>query len=71
MMDDQYKLHRFQEKEVVRWELYDLINDESEKNNITDANPNVLNRLKKQFEKWNSGCKKDLARLKEKDAFEK
>jgi arylsulfatase A-like enzyme len=69
MMDDRYKLHRIQDSEIVRWELYDLINDRSENNNIADANPVVLKRLKRELEDWNSGCETDLTDLKKKDAL--
>ena len=67
IMDDQYKLHRIKEKETIRWELYDLINDIGEKNNIADANPKIMKRLKKQFSKWNFKCEDDLRRLREND----
>lgn len=64
MMDDQYKLHRFQEKEMVRWELYDLINDRSEKENIIDKKPGIAKRLKQELKAWDLSCDESMKLLK-------
>jgi hypothetical protein len=63
MMDDRYKLHRFQDKDGTRWELYDLVEDRSETNDVAGAFPDEMNRLKRQLNDWDSGCEEDLLGL--------
>ena len=63
IMDDRYKLHRFQDKDSTRWELYDIIDDRGEINNIAEAFPEEVSRLKRQLNEWDSGCEKDLLGL--------
>ena len=47
--DNQYKLHR---RGADKYELYDLINDLSEKTDLVDKLPEVTARMKKEMQAW-------------------
>lgn len=47
--DNQYKLVKTQRDQ---WELYDLIADRTEKNNIAAEHPDVVSRMKTEMELW-------------------
>jgi arylsulfatase A-like enzyme len=47
--DNQYKLVK---TKPDHWELYDLLADRSEKNDIAAAHPEVVNRMKAGMEQW-------------------
>ena len=66
MMDDRYKLHRYQDMEGTRWELHDLVEDRGETNDIAGAVPEEVSRLKRQLDEWKSGCEEDLLGLTDK-----
>jgi arylsulfatase A-like enzyme len=45
---DKWKLHRF----FDRYELYDILKDENESNNVADANPEVVISLASKMDAW-------------------
>jgi arylsulfatase A-like enzyme len=47
--DNRYKLVKVRPNE---WELYDIVADRSEKNDIAAAQPEVVNRMKAELENW-------------------
>jgi len=47
--DNQYKLVKTKPN---HWELYDLVADRSEKNDIAAAHPEVVSRMKAEMERW-------------------
>lgn len=67
IMDDTYKLHRFDENGTIRWELYNLVNDFREQNNLINTNPLIAKQLMRRLENWKESCEKDLIRLREID----
>ena len=55
--------YRFQDKDSSRWELYDLVEDMGETNNISAAFPEEVDRLQRQMNEWEKGCEEDLLGL--------
>jgi len=53
--DNRFKI--YQKTPDSEIELYDLINDKYETENIADKHPEVVARLKKGFDEWFSSCK--------------
>jgi arylsulfatase A-like enzyme len=47
--DNQYKLHR---RPNDQYELYDLVNDISEKTNLVEKQPEVFKRMKGEMQEW-------------------
>lgn len=45
----------------VKWELYDLLDDPSESNDVAAAHPDVVEKMVKQLEEWRASCGKSLA----------
>ncbi|HSH09540.1 MAG TPA: hypothetical protein VK995_04085, partial [Oceanipulchritudo sp.] len=41
---------------VAEWELYDLLNDKSETQNIAECHPEIVNRMRTQLEAWQASC---------------
>lgn len=56
--DNNYKLHRISEE---KYELYDLVADPSESNNLAAEKPEVVARLKPQLDAWQDSVIKSLA----------
>jgi arylsulfatase A-like enzyme len=54
IMDDRFKL--YSPDEGKSYELYDLINDPGEKNNISAEYPGKINDLSLQLKKWLISC---------------
>ena len=44
-----------------KWELYDLEKDPFEENNLVEKNPEIFQKLHKDWEKWAEGAAKDCA----------
>ena len=63
ILDDRYKLHRFEHAGVPRWELYDLVDDPGEQDNLFNERPEVVERLKTQYDEWLRSCEKSLKQL--------
>jgi len=63
ILDDRYKLHRFQHKGETRWELYDLIRDRAEAKDLAAQEPKVLQRLKTELDIWQKSCEQSLKDL--------
>ena len=55
LTDNRYKIYSSDKGKT--FELYDLIDDPGEKNNIAKDKPEILGTMKKQFEKWRASCK--------------
>jgi arylsulfatase A-like enzyme len=66
LIDDRYKLVYTKDAkrqpsdngtgEVAEWELYDLINDPGETENIIDNHPQVAEKMKVQLKDWVISC---------------
>jgi arylsulfatase A-like enzyme len=50
----QYKL--FREKKKQAWQLYDLLEDPSEKKDRANQHPEIVTQLSKEFEAWRASC---------------
>jgi arylsulfatase A-like enzyme len=57
-MGNQYKLHKLGTGE---FELYDIVADISEKNNIAAEHPDIVKQMKPEMEAWVKSVKKSLA----------
>ena len=66
IMDDTYKLHRFDENEVYVGS-YNLANDFREENDLINTNPLIAEQLMQKLKKWKESCEIDLIRLREID----
>jgi arylsulfatase A-like enzyme len=53
--DNRYKLIQSMSKE---WELYDIVADPSEKNNLAAKHPEILSRMKAELENWQQSVQK-------------
>jgi arylsulfatase A-like enzyme len=53
--DNRYKLIQSTSKE---WELYDIVADPSEKDNLAAKHPEILSRMKAEFENWQQSVQK-------------
>jgi arylsulfatase A-like enzyme len=53
--DNRYKLIQSTSKE---WELYDIVADPSEKDNLAARYPEILSRMKAEFENWQQSVQK-------------
>ncbi|BCX47486.1 N-acetylgalactosamine-6-sulfatase [Haloferula helveola] len=59
--DGDLKLHRIQKgNKAPRWELYDLVADPSEKNDLVNTKPDKLEPMKKALETWLASVVKSL-----------
>lgn len=54
-MDHQYKI--YSKNGGKQWELYDLENDRSEKNNIASEHPEKVQQMVQSFKKWQASCR--------------
>ena len=50
----------YQKSPDAEAELYDILKDPYEKNNIADKHPEIIAELKKGFEKWYNSCKESF-----------
>jgi len=50
---DQYKII----KEKKGWQLYDLKEDPSEESDLAKKHPEIVDKLKKEYNKWSASCK--------------
>lgn len=56
-MEHRYKLVRHGKKD--QWELYDLLSDPFEKNDLAEKMPELLARLAKDYSAWAESCRAD------------
>lgn len=75
LTDNRYKIIRYSkgtregnnprirtpEKDTGRWELYDLLEDPGEMNNVADQYPKVLDRMDGEFQRWLASCQESAA----------
>ena len=55
-IDDDWKLHRITDKKGnVKWELYDLAKDREEANDLADAEPDRVKKMRADLEAWLQG----------------
>ena len=52
---------RTPEKDTGRWELYDLLGDPGETNNLADRHPEIVNRMREEFDRWLASCRESAA----------
>jgi len=52
---------RTDEMNTGQWELYDLLADPGETNNLVDQHPEVVNRMSKAFDRWIASCQASAA----------
>ena len=55
--DNQYKLHK---RGPGKYELYDLTNDISEKNDLAASHPEVVARMKAELENWQNSVQRSI-----------
>lgn len=60
-MEHRYKIVR--QKGKTQWELYDLIDDPYEENDLSKEKPDVLNRMLNDWQKWAHSCQADCDRV--------
>lgn len=60
--DNQYKLHKITEKkkEGITYELYDLLKDPSEKNDLAKDHPEIVTKMKAELEVWQDSVLRSL-----------
>jgi len=59
-----YKIvHEVNKKSRLKWELYDLVKDPFEENNIADQMPEVVSRMSIEFDTWAKSCMADQAKV--------
>jgi arylsulfatase A-like enzyme len=60
--DNRYKLHKIAEKKKdgVSFELYDLLDDPSEKNDLAKTKPDVVAKMKPELETWQDSVLRSL-----------
>lgn len=58
LLDNKYKLISPDEGE--NFELYDIVSDPQEKNNISDEHSEIVEEMKESLEEWRRSCEKSL-----------
>lgn len=51
-LDMPYKLHRIENENGIKWELYNLVDDPMESQNILANQPDLSGRMKQDLERW-------------------
>ena len=60
IVGNQYKLILKKSSKGTKSELYDLRKDPAEKNNLSDAEPEITNRLQQELKQWQDSVLKSL-----------
>ncbi|MHC4441509.1 MAG: sulfatase family protein [Planctomycetota bacterium] len=75
LIDNRYKIVRYTKgmregnnqrirtpkKDTGWWELYDLLDDSGETNNLADQHPEIVNRMSGEFQRWLASCRVSAA----------